>query len=64
MAMKMIDMLPWVDRAACGYSDRLRVTNFTDPGNTMFANMIYNAVLGAPVYLIMQPNGREEKNLS
>ena len=62
MVMKMINMLPWVDRAACGYSDRLRVTNFTDPGNTMFANMIYNAVLGAPVYFIMQPNGRTEKN--
>lgn len=60
--MKMINMLPWVDRAACGYSDRMRVTNFTDPGNTMFANMIYNAVLGAPVYFIMQPNGRVEKN--
>ena len=38
------------------------MTNFTDPGNTMFANMIYNAVLGAPVYFIMQPNGRVEKN--
>ena len=62
MAMKTINMLPWVDRAACGYSDRMRVTNFTDPGNTMFANMIYNAVLGAPVYFIMQPNGRAEKN--
>lgn len=62
MAMKMINMLPWVDRAASGYSDRMRVTNFTDPGNTMFANMIYNAVLGAPVYFIMQPNGRVEKN--
>lgn len=62
MAMKTINMLPWVDRAACGYSDRMRVTNFTDPGNTMFANMIYNAVLGAPVYFIMQPNGRVEKN--
>jgi hypothetical protein len=62
MAMKMINILPWVDRAACGYSDRMRVTNFTDPGNTMFANMIYNAVLGAPVYFIMQPNGRAEKN--
>lgn len=62
MVMKMINILPWVDRAACGYSDRLRVTNFTDPGNTMFANMIYNAVLGAPVYFIMQPNGRVEKN--
>ena len=62
MAMKMINMLPWVDRAVCGYSDRMRVTNFTDPGNTMFANMIYNAVLGAPVYFIMQPNGRVEKN--
>ena len=60
--MKMINMLPWVDRAACGYSDRMRVTNFTNPGNTMFANMIYNAVLGAPVYFIMQPNGRSEKN--
>ena len=60
--MKMINMLPWVDRAASGYSDRMRVTNFTDPGNTMFANMIYNAVLGAPVYFIMQPNGRVEKN--
>jgi hypothetical protein len=60
--MKTINMLPWVDRAACGYSDRMRVTNFTDPGNTMFANMIYNAVLGAPVYFIMQPNGRSEKN--
>ena len=58
----MINMLPWVDRAASGYSDRMRVTNFTDPGNTMFANMIYNAVLGAPVYFIMQPNGRVEKN--
>ena len=62
MAMKTINMLPWVDRAACGYSDRMRVTNFTDPGNTMFANIIYNAVLGAPVYFIMQPNGRVEKN--
>ena len=62
MVMKTINMLPWVDRAACGYSDRMRVTNFTDPGNTMFANMIYNAVLGAPVYFIMQPNGRTEKN--
>lgn len=62
MAMKMINMLPWVDRAACGYSDRMRVTNFTNPGNTMFANMIYNAVLGAPVYFIMQPNGRVERN--
>ena len=62
MVMKTINMLPWVDRAACGYSDRMRVTNFTDPGNTMFANMIYNAVLGAPVYFIMQPNGRAEKN--
>ena len=62
MAMKTINMLPWIDRAACGYSDRMRVTNFTDPGNTMFANMIYNAVLGAPVYFIMQPNGRTEKN--
>lgn len=62
MAMKMINMLPWVDRAASGYSDRMRVTNFTDPGNTMFANMIYNAVLGSPVYFIMQPNGRVEKN--
>lgn len=60
--MKMINMLPWVDRAASGYSDRMRVTNFTDPGNTMFANMIYNAVLGAPVYFIMQPNGRVAKN--
>ena len=60
--MKMINMLPWVDRAASGYSDRMRVTNFTDPGNTMFASMIYNAVLGAPVYFIMQPNGRVEKN--
>ena len=60
--MKMINMLPWVDRAASGYSDRMRVTNFTDPGNTMFANMIYNAVLGSPVYFIMQPNGRVEKN--
>lgn len=60
--MKMINILPWVDRAASGYSDRMRVTNFTDPGNTMFANMIYNAVLGAPVYFIMQPNGRVEKN--
>ena len=62
MVMKTINMLPWIDRAACGYSDRMRVTNFTDPGNTMFANMIYNAVLGAPVYFIMQPNGRAEKN--
>lgn len=62
MVMKTINILPWVDRAACGYSDRLRVTNFTDPGNTMFANMIYNAVLGAPVYFIMQPNGRVEEN--
>ena len=62
MAMKTINMLPWIDRAACGYSDRMRVTNFTDPGNTMFANMIYNAVLGAPVYFIMQPNGRTEQN--
>lgn len=62
MSMKMINMLPWVDRAACGYSDRMRVTNFTNPGNTMFANMIYNAVLGAPVYFIMQPNGRVERN--
>ena len=60
--MKMINMLPWVDRAASGYSDRMRVTNFTDPGNTMFSSMIYNAVLGAPVYFIMQPNGRTEKN--
>ena len=63
MAMKMINMLPWVDRAASGYSDRMRVTNFTDPGNTMFANMIYNAVLGSPVYFIMQSNGRVEKNV-
>ena len=62
MAMKMINMLPWVDRAASGYSDRMRVTNFTDPGNTMFADIIYNAVLGSPVYFIMQPNGRVEKN--
>lgn len=62
MAMKMINILPWVDRAASGYSDRMRVTNFTDPGNTMFADIIYNAVLGAPVYFIMQPNGRVEKN--
>ena len=62
MAMKTINMLPWIDRAACGYSDRMRVTNFTDPGNTMFANMIYNAVLGATVYFIMQPNGRTEQN--
>jgi hypothetical protein len=62
MVMKKINMLPWVDRAACGYSDRMRVTNFTNPGNTMFSNMIYNAVLGAPVYFIMQPNDRVEKN--
>ena len=62
MVMKTINILPWVDRAACGYSDRMRVTNFTDPGNTMFSSMIYNAVLGSPVYFIMQPNGRVEKN--
>lgn len=62
MVMKTINILPWVDRAASGYSDRMRVTNFTDPGNTMFSSMIYNAVLGSPVYFIMQPNGRTEKN--
>ena len=62
MTMKLISMLPWIDRAASGYSDRLRVTNFTNPGNTMFADIIYNAVLGAPVYFIMQENGQKEEN--
>ena len=49
MAMKMINMLPWVDRAASGYSDRMRVTNFADPGDALFAHMMSNAGVGEPV---------------
>lgn len=62
MGMTMVNILPWEDRCGRGYSDRIRVSNFTEGGNTMFSDMVYDAVLGKTVYFIMQDNGRVAKD--
>lgn len=50
---------PWIRRAVNSYADRMRVDNFSPAGNVMFQEMLKKALLGSPVFFIMQPNGRE-----
>lgn len=49
---------PWINRAVNSYADRMRVDNFSPSGNVMFHEMMRKAILGSPVFFIMQTNGR------
>lgn len=50
---------PWINRAVNSYANRMRVDNFSPSGNVMFHEILRKAILGIPVFFIMQQNGRE-----
>lgn len=56
-------MWAWAKDVCSSYSRRMRVTNFTYAGNSMFHDMLFNAIGGQPVFFVMEPNGRPERKI-